>query len=242
MTRSEHNIHFTAFHHALLFSCISKSVLDSIKTEQGQALIRSGVRRYGEQRGHRMALRALKNNHSLTMENYLAYGEWTVEKKEMEFKFAQKNPHARMIVSKCPWNQAWQTQGLLEYGKYFCMEIDQALVRGFNPDLEIQVNSTQTQGHDTCDFVFKQARLSIFRLICLLYKKKIHPGKKAVMPWEYHAGHLYKTMKETITKALGTQADLIMAQALAAFARQFSNAHAACIKTYEDVDFNILPD
>ena len=60
------------------------------------------------------------------------------------------------------------------------------------------------------NFIFRDAGLSIFKMIGLAYKKKIKPGRQAIMPWEYHAGHLYKTMGEVIKQALGDKADEIM--------------------------------
>ena len=94
-----------------------------------------------------------------------------------------KRPHARLHAFKCPWYGIWKEKGLLDYGKYFCKEIDSALVRGFNPDLELEVKSTRTTGGQYCDFIFKDADLSLMKIVKLLYKKKIHPGKAVIMPW-----------------------------------------------------------
>jgi len=130
----------------LLFTSISKEVIDKIGEKNGEKLIRKAVRKYGQQRGKRMALRAKKNGHDLTVANYFAYGEWEVPKYEMDFKLIEKNPDARLNIFKCPWYAVWKENNLLQYGKYFCKEIDIALVNGFNPELELKVNSTQTNG------------------------------------------------------------------------------------------------
>ena len=49
---------FTAEHHALLFAWIARETIVRIGEEEAAPVIRVAVRLYGEQRGHRMALRA----------------------------------------------------------------------------------------------------------------------------------------------------------------------------------------
>ena len=231
----------TARQHALLFAFISKSVIQETGVEKGESLIRKAVREYGRQRGKRMALRARKYGHSLTMDNYFAYGEWAVPKGEMNFRFIEKHPHARMNIYCCPWYEAWKDNQLLEYGKYFCQEIDEALVHGFNPDLVLHVNSTRTNGGDLCDFVFRDAGLSFFKFLGLAFKKKVRPGKNSVMPWEYHCGHLYTTMGQVIRREIGEKADSIMENALKEAKTVFNGTQISTILSYKDTDFETLP-
>ncbi|MCP4022129.1 MAG: L-2-amino-thiazoline-4-carboxylic acid hydrolase, partial [Desulfobacteraceae bacterium] len=196
MPETNRQLSFTPRHHALLFSSIAKAVLDEVGKVQGEKYIRKAVAVYGQQRGRRMALRAQHNGHPLSMANYFAYGEWEAPKGEMNLVFKEKVPDARVHISKCPWHSVWKEKDLLDYGRYFCMEIDTALVNGFNPDLVINIHATRTNGGECCDFVFKDANLSFFALLSLAFKKKFTPGKSAIMPWEYHVGHLFKTLGE----------------------------------------------
>lgn len=238
---SGNGIEFTQYHHALLFTCICKSLMDQAGKDEGSQMIRNGVRQYGKQRGVRMALRAKKNGHPLTVDNYLAYGEWSLPKGLMEFKFSNESPHACLTVFKCPWNDAWQQNNRIDFGCYFCKEIDEALIRGFNPDLEFEVKSTLTNGQDRCRFIFKNGRLSLLEMVSLFYKKKIRPGRSAIMPWEYHSGHLYKTLGLLIKTQRPKDAEEIMEKALSSFAGSFSQAHVDILKRYESVNFQILP-
>ena len=237
MEPTDRNIQFTASHHALFFACVAKSVIKETGEEKGEALIRKAVREYGEQRGKRMALRAEKFGYGLTMDNYFAFGEWEVTKSDMDFKLTEKNPHARLIVYKCPWYETWEQKNLLDYGQYFCKEIDAALVRGFNPSLVLEVNSTQTNDKKPCDFLFKDAGLSFFKLLGLAYKKKIRPGRKCIMPWEYHTGHLSKTLGEVIRQELVNKADEIMENALNDFAVYYGRKCIKILKKYQKTDF-----
>ncbi|MCK5313192.1 MAG: L-2-amino-thiazoline-4-carboxylic acid hydrolase [Desulfobacteraceae bacterium] len=241
MEQQSENIQFTAHHHALFFACVTKSVIKETGEEKGGTLIRKAVRKYGEQRGKRMALRVKKYGHDLTMDNYLAFGEWEVPKQDMDFKLAERNPHARLIVHKCPWYETWEKNNLLDFGQYFCKEIDAALVRGFNPSLVLEVNSTQTNDKKPCDFLFMDAGLSFFKMLGLVYKKKIRPGRKVIMPWEYHTGHLYKTMGEVIRQEFGDKADEIMENALNDFATYFNKKCIEVIRKYKNTDFEQIP-
>jgi len=234
-------IQFTASHHALLFSSIAQSVFSHLEKEKGEILIRNAVRKYGHQRGRRMALRAQKNGHALTMANYFAYGEWEVGKNEMDARLKEKTPHARLNVFTCPWYVTWKERNLLAHGKYFCKEIDIALVKGFNPDLKIEIKSTQTNDGIPCDFIFRDAGLSWGKLLKLAYRKKFFPGRQAIMPWEYHIGHLYKTLGDEIRQTASNMADQILNTALDEFASLFSREHITWIKKYQNTDFDTLP-
>ena len=78
-------------------------------------------------------------------------------------------------------------------------------------------------------------------MIGLLFKKMIKPGKKAIMPWEYHAGHLYKTIGEVITDELGEQAEEIMTASLKDFTDKYGKSAGQIVKSYENTDFDKLP-
>jgi hypothetical protein len=193
----------TEVHHALLFAFVVKAVIERIGEQRGEEIIRKAVRQYGAERGRRMALRAQANGHSLNMGNYLAYSEYKVRSKDMAQKIVEKVPHARVCMSQCSWFTTWQRNGLLPYGRLYCLEIDKAVVRGFNPDLQIDVIDTQSNGAAQCEFVFHDANLTLKNYLAIAYKKAIRPGKKAILPWEYHLGHLITAMEEVIAEALG---------------------------------------
>lgn len=194
---------FSETQHALLFAFITKAVMERVGAQTGEAMIRKAVRQYGEERGRRMALRARANGHVLSMSNYLAYSEYRVRSKEMTQKVIEKVPHARVCMSHCSWFTTWEKHGLLPYGRLYCLEIDEAVVRGFNPALQIDVVETQSNGADQCEFVFQDANLTLKNYLAIAYKKAVRPGKKAMMPWEYHLGHLYKTLQRVIIEEFG---------------------------------------
>ena len=146
MSDNEKQENFTEFHHALLFGWISKAVIEIVGEQHGETVLRKAVRQYGEERGRRMAHRAKANGHPLSMTNYLAYSEWKASPGEMKLTMVEKSPHAKVYVHKCPWHTVWEKNGMISYGRFYCLEIDNALVSGFNPELQLDVYGTQTNG------------------------------------------------------------------------------------------------
>jgi hypothetical protein len=232
---------FTAAHHAVLFALLSRSAVTHLGIENGEKVIRQAVRRYGEQRGRRMALRAQRDGEQLSMLNYMAYGEWRVEPGESAQRSAEIVPHVRSFVDRCPWNQAWVESDLLQYGRLYCLEIDQALVRGFNPALRLDVLSTLSNDGHPCEFVFYGANLTPENSALLDQKKSANQQNGAVLPWEYHAGHLYAAVKFTLAAVQVEDGDSILQVALAEFARRYGDEAVQAVLSYQLVDFNTLP-
>lgn len=235
-------ISLTPTHHARLFSCIAVALVDKIGQDRALPLVHLTVDRYGEQRGHRMALRAKKNTHPLDAVSYLAYGEWQAPAGEVAFDLVERKPRIRLHMTRCPWYDAWKDAECLDLGAMFCDRIDKALVKGFNPGLVFDVNGVRTRGARCCDFVFHHANLSLPKLAALGWRKKVRPGKKAVMPWTYHLGHLFVSMEQTIKSELGSSAESVMDEAAKDFFSLFPQIPKDFFEGYRNMDFNRLPD
>jgi hypothetical protein len=234
---------FTPAHHGLLMAWIARQVFQRIGPVKGETLIRKAVRRYGEERGQRMALRAQADGKELNTLNYLIYGEWSVTPGEMEQKLEQNNHHnMRMIVERCPWQASWMENDLVEYGRLYCLEIDLALLRGFNPDLHLDVLKTQTNDRQPCDFIFHGSPLSLTNSFALMVGTKLKPGKRVILPWEYHVGHLYQSMSSVISAELGAAGREAAEAALHEFAGRFGEEAAQTVRSYQQTDFTALPE
>lgn len=232
---------FTPTHHALMMAWISKATVDVVGEERGEQIIRRGVVKYGNQRGKRMAMRAEANGHPRTMANYFAYAEVKLRKSDFKMEVLERSPHARGRTSTCPWNTAWEKNDLMDYGRYFCREIDRAVVQGFNHDLVLEVNSTMSNGAEYCDMIFMDANFTFPNMASLAWKKTISPGQSVVMPWDYHVGHLYKTLGEVITEELGDEAADAMAAALRDFTDRYGEAAGNKVAAHLNTDFDRLP-
>ncbi|MBN2499929.1 MAG: L-2-amino-thiazoline-4-carboxylic acid hydrolase [Anaerolineales bacterium] len=240
---SEASSPLTATHHALLFAYLSRAVMQRVEVQRGEQIIRKAVRRYGVQRGRRMALRARANGDPQDMVNYFVYGEWEAADGEMAQEYKTASPDAEMLVHKCIWCDAWKAADLLEFGRYYCLEIDEALLQGYNPVLRMTVQGTQSNGAPYCAFTFhadpddlnpeNRERAA---------HKKAAVTNSAVMLWAYHCGHLYKTVREIFIAEIGDHGKYAAEQALKDFAERFGKQAARVVISYRDVDFDSLPE
>ena len=221
---------FTATDHALLFAWLARSALLRVGDEQGVALVREAVRRYGAQRGRRMALRAQANGQPLTMASYLGLREWQASDDDLVQESRSQGPHLLAEVRRCALHQAWETHDLMPFGRLYCLDIDEALVHGFNPELRLDVRSTLTGGDEGCEFVFHDV------------DRAPAPAGRVVMPWEYHLGHLFKAVSEIFVEKLGAQGQEVADEALAEFAAHYGHKAAQVISAYRGTDFDRLPE
>jgi hypothetical protein len=217
----------------MLFAWISREVIQRAGEETGTTVIRQAVRRYGEQRGRRMALRAQADGRPLSMASYLAYGEWAVGPGEMEVSASTSEGTGggdrTTRVYECPWHTAWTENDLLAYGRLYCLDIDEALVRGFNPALKIDVQRTRPYDGDYCEHTYRDVGETL-------------PRRGTIMPWDYHAGHLYKTMGKVIVDQLGETGREALDAALETFAERYGAQAARAVLAYADTDFDRLPE
>jgi L-2-amino-thiazoline-4-carboxylic acid hydrolase len=230
---------FTPTHHSLLFGWLTRAVIERVGESRGEAIMRRAVQHYGAQRGRRMALRARAGGRPLSVATYMAYGEWRAAPGEMEHELVDGPPHARERIRRCPWQTAWQAHGLLPYGRIYCLEIDGALVHGFNPALRVDVVGTQTNGAAQCEFVFHD--VDPMERPAGFEPRRERTGRETVMPWEYHVGHLFKTVEEVVVGDLGEAGRSAIAAGLADFARHFGHDAAQRVVAFRSVDFDGLP-
>jgi hypothetical protein len=186
-------------------------MIERASEEQEARIVRQAVRRHGEQRTR-------ANGHPLTMANYVAYSESEGGKDEAEQEVSERAPDTRVLTHRYPWNNAWEENGLTPYGRLYCPEVDEALVRGFNPDLWLDVNRTLPNEGASCELVFYDANLSFSNYLRLEYRRAVKPGKKAIMPWHYHLGHLYKTISQVYVEEMGSKGREAADAALSEFA------------------------
>jgi hypothetical protein len=241
MDTQQSPLSFTEQHHALLFGLVAKEVIERAGKAAGEAAVRAAVRRYGEQRGRRMALRALANEDELSMIHFLTYGEWRSGTGLGRQETTVAGTDVRTIVPRCPWALAWLEADLSQYGRLYCQEIDWAVVRGFNLDLNIHVHKTQTNDGEPCDFLYHQAALLSGDTLAYIRDRSAGLADRTVMPWDYHCGHLYQVLEVFLTAEFGKTGREAARAGLEAFAARFGEQAAQAVLSCREIDFNRLP-
>jgi hypothetical protein len=193
------------------------------KGEQGLAVFKKAVQYYAEQRGRRMALRALRDGRKLTWAAYAAYGEW-FSTLPMKAEASVEDGDKVTTISDCPWARTFAGLGLTECGKAYCDEIDLGLARGFNPDLVFELRSYL---HDSDR--------------CVQVCKGFDPAEKIPVPadgkkdWKYHCAHTLSAFGE-ITAAAGFGE--AVEEAKVEFAAAFGGEALAAIEN-AGINFNV---
>ena len=89
-----------------------------------------------------------------------------------------------------------------------------------------------TNGAVHCEFVYRGTGLT----------EPVTPSKNPVMRWEYHCGHLAKTMGEVLADSLGGLGLEAIEEALTAFTQQFGVSASEIVRSYSGSDFGRLPE
>ena len=192
----------TIEHHAVMFALLAKHAIE-ISGEKGKEAILSGMTRYGNERGRRMALNALERGDKLTVLNSQAYGEWKPDfPGQMEFGVTCGMPVLHTYIAKCAWCDAWAKHGLTEYGKYYCCNIDNAWFQGFNPEFTCtQLNPPMSWGGDCCRFSWGEGLTH--KQIKALNKKKKSLGNACIKDFTFHTAHILHTVGDVLMEELG---------------------------------------
>jgi hypothetical protein len=127
--------------------------------EQGLEMVRRAVARFGEERGARIAQTVREAGEPLTTMNFFLHSDLDASGHEMTPELVDGEFHIR--VFKCSLDDRLKELGLEEYGKHYCVPIDIAILKGYNPKLQLEIESQLTGGGDCCHFVYRQPREAV---------------------------------------------------------------------------------
>jgi len=219
-------IYCTIEHHATLFALFAKYTIEGLD-EKGKEIIYTGIENYGHERGKRMAERAIANRDALNFVNSQAYGEWVPEKGQMEFGNVSMEPEYISNVTKCEWCESWKKHNLLEYGKYYCVNIDSAVFNGFNEKFHVKATSNLSFGADNCEFHWGNPMNE--EDIIKLAKKKDELGISCIRDFNFHTAHLLYSMSETLKNELGEEGKSIIDKVLKKYVELFGKEYLSVL-------------
>lgn len=181
---------FSPDQHAAMFGLLAKEILAQFGQEEGDALLLDAVARYGWERGSRMAQRCEAHGDPLDMVGYFAYTEWRWDD-GFRKSTIQTEPYFAHYVHECPWCTGWKHHGLEAYGQYYCRNVDENIVRGFSPDLKLEMASYLSgPQYDCCEFHWKDAVMNEENgARQKAIAEKI--GDSCLRDFIYHTAHIY---------------------------------------------------
>ncbi len=148
---TKYKTHFFAmFSH--LFSTIAEEVSNQFG-DKGREAIGEAVRKFGEERGRRVAKLVKSLGKELTLKNFFIYGDLD-SGQITRYKPKIVDGNVEIIVRDCVFCNASKDWQKLEHGKIYCDHVDQAILKGYNPDLVLEIPTTMTSGDKKCHFKY----------------------------------------------------------------------------------------
>ena len=204
--------------------------------ERGRAAFLHATRYYGEQRGRRMAQRAIRDGKPLTYETYCEYGEWVNTDEAKNAGIANKSeitsvsPDFEIHIFVCPWHTQFKNMGLPDAGLLYCSDLDASICRGFNPEIRY-VTSQTLHDHDHCVQTIYNAGLNA--------DSKPQKRPEGLRSFEYHCAHSYWSYREICEAVFGEEGKQIAEKVLADFAAEYGKEMADTLAGYAETNFNV---
>lgn len=211
-------------HHAVLFAFLAKHAVELCKAKGEESILR-GMTLYGNERGRRMAANALAHGDPLNTMTNQAYGEWKPDYPgQMEFGQLRTEPTLQTYISKCAWCDAWAKHGLTEYGKLYCVNVDNAVYQGYQ-DKYVCTPTTRAMswGGERCEFDWG-CPLSPEENETLASKKK-ELGASCMKDFNFHTAHLKHTISKALVEDLGADGEQAVSLALDDYVRTFGKEY-----------------
>ncbi len=218
---------FAIEHHAVLYGLIAREAIQSSIT--ARCTLAKATSIYGAERGHRMAAYAQAENIERTMPAYALFKEWRPPQEgQMVTEEAVRSPQFATTVRRCEWYETWKKYGLLEYGNMYCRYVDKQLVKGFNPELELDIPALLSLGDPCCIFNWGYERTP--EIEEELARQQAAVGCKYVRDFLYHTAHLYCAMSRVFAEDLGEEGRGIIDRAMEQFDSLFGMEYRSAIK------------
>lgn len=227
---------FTEKHHAYLVGRFYQKLMEKCPG-RAEAIFIMCTQRYAQQRGSRMAQRAIRDGRRLDFTAYREYGEWKnteTVKTEGCANAGEVTAWAPDHIEKvymCPWAAQFKEMDLAKCGTLYCQYVDKSIVNGFNPEMVYEVPQSMHE-HGYCLQISRDANFE--------ENQVFHKHTEYQKTFDYHCGHCYKTFSELITAILGTDGTYISTDVLRQFEHDYGKEMADVLLSFRDVDFNLI--
>ena len=221
---------------AMIFALLCKHTLLT-HGDEGREAVQEGMKRYGKERGARMAARARANGDPIDLWTNQAYGEWKPDYPgQMEFGWVRTEPTLTTFISKCAWCEAWKKYDILEYGREYCVNVDAAVYEGFGCGAVCTpVTTAMSWGGERCEFDWRKPLSE--EDIGKLDAKKAELGTSAMRDFAYHTAHIYFTVSGAIREYFPDTADRIIENAVEEYIGLFGLEAFDVLKEFRPEDF-----
>ena len=200
--------------------------------ERGKAAFIHAVQYYAGQRGRRMAQRAIRDGKPLNHRTFLQYGELvtTDEVTPADGDLISLSPDYEIHITNCPWHDQFYEMGSLEAGSVYCRYLDEALSRGFNPDIVFEAPFSLNCG----EYCLHRVRNTNYAEY-----PSDPPKNEYKRDFSYHCGNLYWAMNEVASAIFGAGGEETGTLVLKDFLQNYGESMADELAAWRHTDFNI---
>lgn len=131
-----------------LFCTIAEVIISNFG-DKGREAMAEAVKKYGEERGRRIAELVKSMGKETDLKNFFIYGDFD-SRANLTYAPNLVEGNLEICVTECPYDKGCKDWGKEEFGKIYCEYIDKAVLRGYNPDLVLEVPSNMTKGDENC--------------------------------------------------------------------------------------------
>lgn len=184
-----------------------------------------------------MAARAKAAGDPVDLWTNQAYGEWKPDYAgQMEFGMLRSEPTYQTYIAKCAWCEAWKKYDILEYGREYCVHVDEAVYDGFGCGAVCTpLTTSMSWGGERCDFDWGKP-LSEEELK-MVADKKAELGTSAMRDFNFHTAHIYYTVSSVIREAFPDDADDIIGKAVSDYVDLYGQEAYDCLLEYSAEEF-----
>ncbi len=224
---------FSELSHAWIVGCFYRELKERFCDRGIAAFIHMTIL-YAQQRGSRMAQRAIRDGMPLDFASYRMYGEWqsTEDARQRMGGFDSRilsiAPDHEEHIDRCPWAWQFRDMGLQECGVVYCAHLDRAIARGFNPYITFDVLQS-VNDHDCCIQIMRGAGFSP--------EQTFPKDPSNIKGFDYHCGHVYKVFSVIAGSIFGKSGSDAAEKVLADFESEYGKGMADTLRSYLSVDF-----
>lgn len=220
-------------HQAVLFALLAKYAV-LLRGEAGKAAILRGMTVYGKERGRRMAANARSRGDEVNTLTNQIYSEWKPDfEGQMEFGQIRIEPTLQTYISKCAWCDAWKKHGLTEYGKLYCVNVDNAVYQGYQDNYVCtQITEPMSWGGTRCEFDWGCPLTPEENEVLTVKKKEL--GSSCMKDMTFHTAHIKAAISRILLEDLSEDGQKAVNNALEEFTTLFGQEYLDMLDTVSE--------
>jgi hypothetical protein len=135
--------------YTMLLSNIAKKVIERLGKEEGEKVLKAGLREFGLERGHIIRAKADAAGLPPSLESFIKF--YSVPTSACNKAQHTITGNKRISIVDCAAHLFWRQRGEEEIGLLYCDAVDDGIRDGFDPRLKHTNPKNPLRGDDICE-------------------------------------------------------------------------------------------